>query len=175
MNYHNITKDDMLNGTGLRVVLWLSGCDHHCEGCQNPQTWDYHSGIPFDDDAKQELFDDLNNDYIDGITFSGGDPLNYKNIREVIDLEKEIKSKFPDKSIWIYTGFTMDEIFNRNINLISKYERYLCDNNVNPFYIIKDLEMFTDVIVDGRFEKDNLSPNKPWVGSKNQTVNYLHK
>ena len=56
MNYHNITKDDMLNGTGLRAVLWLSGCEHHCVGCHNPETWDVNSGIPFDDAAKQELY-----------------------------------------------------------------------------------------------------------------------
>ena len=75
MNYHNITVDDMLNGDGLRTVLWVSGCMHHCRGCQNPQTWDAKSGIPFDEAAKEELFADLSRDYMDGITFSGGDPL----------------------------------------------------------------------------------------------------
>ncbi|MBQ7103827.1 MAG: 4Fe-4S cluster-binding domain-containing protein, partial [Anaerotignum sp.] len=73
MRYHNITKDDMLNGEGLRVVLWVSGCPHRCKGCHNPQTWDPESGIPFDEDAEKELFEVLSRDYISGITFSGGD------------------------------------------------------------------------------------------------------
>ena len=73
MRYHNITKDDMLNGEGLRVVLWVSGCPHRCKGCHNPQTWDPESGIPFDKEAEQELFEVLSRDYISGITFSGGD------------------------------------------------------------------------------------------------------
>ena len=76
MRYHNITKDDMLNGDGLRVVLWVAGCSHHCKGCQNPITWDPDGGIPFDEAAKQEIFEQLDKDYISGITFSGGDPLH---------------------------------------------------------------------------------------------------
>lgn len=79
MRYHNITKDDMLNGDGLRVVLWVAGCGHHCKGCQNPITWDPNGGIPFDDAAKAEIFEQLDKDYISGITFSGGDPLHEAN------------------------------------------------------------------------------------------------
>ena len=72
MNYHNITKEDMLNGEGVRVVLWLSGCEHKCKNCQNPQTWNHDSGIPFDEDARQELFEAIDKDYITGVTLSGG-------------------------------------------------------------------------------------------------------
>ena len=75
MRYHNITKDDMLNGEGLRVVLWVSGCSHHCEGCHNAVTWDPEGGLVFDAAAEEELFSLLSRDYISGITFSGGDPL----------------------------------------------------------------------------------------------------
>ena len=75
MRYHNITKDDMLNGEGLRVVLWVSGCSHHCEGCHNAVTWDPEGGLAFDAAAEEELFSLLSRDYISGITFSGGDPL----------------------------------------------------------------------------------------------------
>ncbi|MEI3006705.1 MAG: 4Fe-4S cluster-binding domain-containing protein [Ruminococcus bicirculans (ex Wegman et al. 2014)] len=74
MNYHNITKDDMLNGDGLRTVLWVSGCNHHCKNCQNPQTWNRDSGIPFDFDTIFEICNQLDKSYISGITFSGGDP-----------------------------------------------------------------------------------------------------
>ena len=99
MRYHNITKDDMLNGDGLRVVLWVAGCGHHCKGCQNPITWDPNGGIPFDDAAKAEIFEQLDKDYISGITFSGGDPLYEANRADVTALAKEIKE---------ISGFTPD-------------------------------------------------------------------
>ena len=86
MRYHNITKDDMLNGDGLRVVLWVAGCGHHCKGCQNPITWDPNGGIPFDDAAKAEIFEQLDKDYISGITFSGGEPTGQPEfLLEVLD------------------------------------------------------------------------------------------
>ncbi|MEI3407141.1 MAG: 4Fe-4S cluster-binding domain-containing protein, partial [Christensenellales bacterium] len=104
MNYHNITMDDMLNGDGLRTVLWVSGCAHHCRGCQNPQTWNPQSGIPFDDAAKEELFSNLSRDYINGVTFSGGNPLCSGNRETVGQLITEIHERFPQKTIWLYTG-----------------------------------------------------------------------
>lgn len=146
MRYHNITKDDMLNGDGLRVVLWLAGCPHRCPECHNPVTWDENGGIPFDDNAKNELFEIINKPYISGITFSGGDPLLLENIPELTVLIKEIKEKFPDKTIWLYTGYLWKEI--------------------------KDLELiqYIDVVVDGRFLV-NLKDNQlKWRGSSNQRV-----
>lgn len=145
MNYHNITKDDMLNGDGLRVVLWISGCSHNCYGCQNHETWDYKSGIPFDELAKQELFEQLDKNYISGITFSGGDPLNFHNAVEVLQLCVEIKEKFPSKTIWLYTGYQFEEIADMFLDAI-------------------------DVLVEGRFEKDKEDINYPWAGSTNQRV-----
>ena len=146
MNYHNITKTDMLNGDGLRVVLWVSGCDHACKGCQNPQTWSVHSGIPFDEDAKKELFEELSKDYVSGITFSGGDPFHTSNRNEVLELIKEIKVKFPNKTIWVYTGYTWEHI--------------------------KDLAImkYIDVLVDGRFVEELADVNYPYAGSTNQKV-----
>ena len=96
MHYHNITKDDMLNGEGLRVVLWVAGCSHGCKNCQNPITWDPNGGLPFDEAAKAEIFAELEKDYISGITFSGGDPLYMET--------------FPDKKTWLYTGYLWEEI-----------------------------------------------------------------
>ena len=110
MRYHNITKDDMLNGEGLRVVLWVSGCSHHCKNCQNPVTWDPEGGLFFDEAAKEELFAELEKDYISGITFSGGDPLFPGNRQDITALLKEIREKFPDKNIWMYTGFSWEEV-----------------------------------------------------------------
>ena len=112
MRYHNITHDDMLNGDGLRVVLWVAGCDHCCKGCQNPSTWDPEGGLLFDDAAKQEIFEQLDKSYISGLTFSGGDPLFSSNRTAVRQLAEEIKAKYPDKTIWLYTGFTWEAVRN---------------------------------------------------------------
>lgn len=107
MNYLKIEHEDVCNGTGLRVVLWLSGCSHHCYNCQNPQTWNPNSGIPFDEAAKQEIFDELSKDYISGITITGGDPLYESNLSDVLSLIKEIRISFPEKTIWLYTGYKL--------------------------------------------------------------------
>ena len=146
MNYHNITKDDMLNGDGLRVVLWVSGCTHCCDGCQNPETWEISSGIEFDKAAYDELFTALEPDYISGITFSGGDPLHPFNKEEVLKLAKEIKEKMPEKTVWLYTGFLWEEI--------------------------KDAIDLTniDVLVDGEFKQELNDNNLKWIGSSNQRI-----
>ena len=105
MRYHNITKDDMLNGEGLRVVLWVAGCSHNCPECHNPVTWDIRGGIPFDQAAKDELFEELQKDYVSGVTLSGGDPLHPDNREETGRLIDEICDRFPGKTIWLYTGY----------------------------------------------------------------------
>lgn len=151
--YHNITKQDMLNGDGLRVVLWLSGCSHKCPGCQNPITWNENKGLDFDKNALQEIFDELNNDWCSGITLSGGDPLFLGNRQFVRSLIKDyIKPKFPNKTIWIYTGYTWEELQNK-YNLM-----------------MDEILPLIDVLIDGKFEINKISPNKPWVGSSNQRV-----
>ncbi|MGN0400243.1 MAG: anaerobic ribonucleoside-triphosphate reductase activating protein [Blautia sp.] len=146
MRYHNITKDDMLNGDGLRVVLWVAGCSHCCKECQNPITWDPNGGIFFDQAAKKEIFDQLDQSYIAGITFSGGDPLYVHNILEVTEFAKEIKEKYPDKTIWLYTGSLWEELQDEKIL------KYL------------------DVIVDGEFMVDKKDVSLKWKGSSNQRV-----
>lgn len=146
MNYHNITKDDMLNGDGLRVVLWVSGCSHHCKGCQNPVTWDPEDGVRFDEAAREEIFEQLSKNYISGITFSGGDPLFPGNEKEVTDLARIIRETFPEKTIWLYTGYLWEEIKDKEIL------RYL------------------DVCVDGRYEESLRNTQLHWKGSANQRV-----
>ena len=101
MRYHNITKDDMLNGDGLRVVLWMAGCSHGCYKCQNPITWDPKGGLLFDEEAKAELFEALGKSYTSGVTFSGGDPLFMESRSDLLKLVKEIKEKFPTKTMWL--------------------------------------------------------------------------
>ena len=147
MKYHNITKDDMVNGDGLRVVLWTAGCEHHCKGCQNPCTWNPDDGLDFDDEAKREIFAELDKPYISGITFSSGDPLATYNRTEVLAFAKEIKEKYPNKTIWAYTGYTYEALSKGNVDL----------SNI-------------DVLVDGPFIEELKDVTYHWAGSTNQNV-----
>lgn len=146
MQYHNITKDDMLNGDGLRVVLWVAGCTHGCKECQNPVTWDPNGGLLFDERAKEELFEQLEKSYISGITYSGGDPLYVGNREAITALAKEIHEKFPEKTQWLYTGYEWSQIQNEAII------------------------PYLDVVVDGRFEVEQKDTKLHWKGSANQKV-----
>lgn len=173
INYHNITHDDMNNGDGLRVVLWLSGCSHYCYNCQNPQTWNPDSGISFDESAKQEIFNELSKDYISGITFSGGDPLYENNLDEVLKLIKEIRISFPEKTVWLYTGYTWNSIMNYELTSDFTEEDVLFD-----YHMKKDFEMIkrkniiklVNVLVDGEYIDEQKDLTLKWRGSKNQHV-----
>lgn len=154
MRYHNITKADMLNGDGLRVVLWLAGCSHHCQACQNPITWDANDGLIFDEEAKGEVFAELEKSWCSGLTLSGGDPLYIGNREEVSLLVKEIKLKFPDKNIWCYTGYTWEELM----------KQVKDDNN------IKTILDNVDVLLDGRFVLSLALEKLHYVGSSNQRI-----
>ncbi|MDE6881676.1 MAG: anaerobic ribonucleoside-triphosphate reductase activating protein [Lachnospiraceae bacterium] len=146
MRYHNITRDDMLNGDGLRVVLWVAGCSHCCKDCHNPITWDPDGGVLFDEQARQELFGQLEKPYISGITFSGGDPLHAANRLAVRELMEEIRERYPDKTIWLYTGDRWEDI--RHYSLME----------------------YVDVLVDGEFVSGLKDTKLRWRGSANQRV-----
>lgn len=136
MNYHNITYPDQNNGSGLRVVLWLSGCEHHCYKCQNPQTWDENNGIFFDKLAKNELFEELSKNYIKGLTLTGGDPLYVRNLDEVLNIIIDFRTIFGNKKdIWLYTGYTWEDIFYNNKNLKRRQIVTKCDVLVDGKYI----------------------------------------
>ena len=187
INYHNITYPYMNNGSGLRVVLWLSGCEHKCKGCQNPQTWDANSGILFDEKAKEELFRELDKDYISGLTLTGGDPLHPSNLDGVLDIVTEFNKRhrttqdivsnkddnhnilnenvnkirllMPEKTIWIYTGFLWEEI---DINLDLDFNFY--------WQRRRDILYKCDVLVDGRYIDSQRNISAKWKGSDNQRV-----
>ena len=149
MNYIKITKVDIANGPGCRTVLWVSGCVHACPNCHNQQTWNPNSGIPFDDEAIKEIYAELENPYVDGITFSGGDPLHPLNYNTILWLCTQIKLKYPNKNIWLYTGYSLDTVK----------------------LIYSDILEYVDVLVDGTFIEKLKSPDKHWVGSSNQKIN----
>ena len=165
MRYHNITTADMMNGEGLRVVLWLSGCSHHCYNCQNPVTWDENDGLIFDESAKEELFRELDKDYISGLTLSGGDPLHEANLDGVLDLVNKIRLSFPNKTIWIYSGYQWSEVFNDGV--------YLTRDCVG--WKRREIVKKCDVMIDGKYMDSLRDPQLKWRGSSNQHVINIEK
>ena len=146
MNYHKIETFSINNGNGIRVVLWVSGCSLNCKNCQNPETHDPNAGELWTQESEQELFEALNKDYISGITFSGGHPLEHYNIDTIKNISKRIKQKFPNITQWLYPGCLWENI--------------------------KDLEImkYLDVIVDGPYIDELRDISLKWRGSLNQRV-----
>lgn len=152
-----ITGPDILQGCGIRCSLWVSGCKHQCPFCQNKWTWKYEQGKFFSFN-KEEIFEEiskfLSKDYYKGITFSGGDPLCQDNdgLCELYEIISFIRQEFPQKDIWLYTGFTMEEIKNSKNYMLNK--------------IVEDI----DVLVDGRFVNNLKDISLKFRGSSNQTI-----
>lgn len=149
MNYSGIINCSLVDGNGFRVALYVSGCKHKCEGCHNPETWDFNNGKPYTAEVETILFDRVDKPYIKGLTLTGGDPLF--SCKDVLALLKRFREKFGNtKDVWLYTGCTMDEILSDNEK---------CD-------IVK----LCDIIVDGRFKIELRDTNLPFRGSKNQKI-----
>ena len=146
MRYNRIRKMDISNGPGIRVSIFMQGCEFHCKGCFNPETWDFKCGNEFTDETIEKVLDLCNYDHIVGLTILGGEPMHPVNIEGTTKLAKEFKKRFPKKSLWVWTGF--------------QYEK------------IKDKEVFKyiDVLVDGQFKAELFSPKLRWKGSSNQRV-----
>lgn len=163
MRYHNITKDDMLNGDGIRVVLWVAGCSHHCKNCQNPETWDPKGGLKVTADVLNELYEELDKDYVSGLTFSGGDPMHYANLFDERSIIASVRNRFPGKSIWLYTGYTWEQLTEGklipeagNAEMLKKLRKEIAES--------------VDVLVDGEYIEDLRDVSLPWRGSRNQRV-----
>ena len=150
MNYEKIDKCSVSNGTGIRTVLWVSGCDIHCRNCHNQQTWDFNSGIPFTDDTMQEILYDLSKPYIKGLTLSGGHPLDPHNAPKVLEIVKRVKMVFPNKDIWIYSGYVWEDIIKDNT--------------------LKEILKCTDVLVDGAYVDELRDISLAFRGSSNQRI-----
>ena len=156
MNYLQIEKASVANGPGVRVVLWVAGCSIHCKGCQNPESWDFNAGKLFNESSEKELFEALNKPYIRGITFSGGNPMEKENIRYIDYLIREIKDRFPNKDVWMYTGHRLSE----DDFGLTKY-------NMN-FY--SETFKLCDVVVDGPYIEEQRDITLKFRGSKNQRL-----
>ena len=150
MNYEKIDKCSVSNGVGVRTVLWVSGCDIRCRNCHNPQTWDFDSGIPFTEETMQELLYDLSKPYIKGLTLSGGHPLDPHNAPKVLEIVKRVKMVFPNKDIWIYSGYVWEDIIKDNT--------------------LKEILKCTDVLVDGAYVDELRDISLAFRGSSNQRI-----
>ncbi len=158
MYYGNINKFDIANGEGIRTTLFVSGCRNRCKNCFNPETWAFDYGKPFDEKAKEILWQSLANPAVRGLTVLGGEPMEPENQRDLLPILQEFKEKFPDKTLWIYTG-----------NL---YEELMGEMGESPkaLPITKEILALADILVDGRFVEEEKSIGLRFRGSKNQRV-----
>ena len=150
MNYEKIDKCSVSNGSGVRAVLWISGCGIHCRNCHNQQTWDFNSGIPFTEETMQELLYDLSKPYIKGCTLSGGHPLDPHNAPKVLEIVKRVKMVFPNKDIWIYSGYVWEDIIKDET--------------------LREILKYTDVLVDGAYVDELRDISLAFRGSSNPRI-----
>ena len=159
MNYSGIKYCDMMNGDGLRTVLFVSGCSHHCPSCHNPQTHDPRYGHQFTIGTMTEIMESLRMEFCSGLTLSGGDPLYPDNRNEVMRIVETVKGEFGNKkSIWLYTGYTWDEL-----------QKQIQDGDITLATILRNI----DVLVDGRFVVERKRLGLHWRGSDNQKILHL--
>ncbi len=156
MNYADIKKIDVANGEGVRVSVFVSGCNHHCKGCFNQCAWDFNYGKKFTEKEEQQIIDYMNHDYISGLSLLGGEPLEPKNQEGLLPLVKKVKEKFPNKDIWCYTGFDFEK------DVVGK----MAKNNETTRELLK----YIDIIVDGKFEEDKKDLKLQFRGSSNQKI-----
>lgn len=156
MRYANIKEYDVANGPGVRVSLFVSGCRHHCKGCFNEEAWDFNYGNEYTKDTEDHIIELLKRDYISGITFLGGEPLEPENQEMISKLAKRVRKELPEKSIWCFTGYRFDN------DVMKKMYKFL------PY--TKDIIENVDVIVDGKFMEDKYNPSLRFRGSENQRL-----
>ncbi|GFR65118.1 anaerobic ribonucleoside-triphosphate reductase-activating protein [Elysia marginata] len=155
MNYLQYYPIDVVNGVGTRCTLFVSGCDHFCKGCHNSSSWNAAGGPPFTAEMEDQIIKDLGDTRInrDGLSLSGGDPLFPGNIDGILKLVKRVKTEYPDKDIWLWTGYTLETL--------TDSQREIMD--------------YVDVLIDGKFELDKRDLSLAWRGSSNQRVIHLHE
>ena len=146
MNYGAIKKNDIANGIGVRVSLFVSGCRNHCDGCFQPQTWDFDYGLPFTKEREEEILKALRPSWIQGLSILGGEPMEPENENVLLPFIKRVKETYPKKDIWLYSGYTYEELKGRKIL------------------------QYVDVLVDGRFEEKLRDPSLAFRGSSNQRI-----
>ncbi len=148
MRYNKIRKMDVSNGPGIRVSIFLQGCEFHCKNCFNPETWSFKSGKEFNEDAINRVLELADKETISGLSILGGEPMHPKNIEGTIELAKKFKEKFPKKTVWVWSGFLYEDVLKRDPEVFN----------------------YIDVMVDGQYVDELHDPTLRWKGSSNQRV-----
>lgn len=161
MYYGEIKKNDIANGEGVRVTLFVSGCTNRCKGCFQPETWDFDYGKPFTPETENEIIKALEPSYINGLTLLGGDPFEPRNQRDLLPFVKKIRSQYPNKTIWAFSGFTYDEL--------TKDGSYCRCTETD------ELLGLLDILVDGRFVEELKDISLVFRGSSNQRIIDMNK
>lgn len=156
MNYCNVKNCDIANGVGVRVSLFVSGCRNRCKNCFQPETWDFNYGKPFDAQTEEKLMKMLAPSYINGLTVLGGEPMEPENQRALLPFLKKVKAAYPQKTIWLYTGFTLEELRSPDCRAHTEYTEEI-------------LKLLT-VLVDGRFVEEKKNISLRFRGSENQRL-----
>ena len=160
MNYGAIKKCDIANGVGVRTVLFVSGCTHHCKGCFQPETWNFDYGERYTKETEDEIIESLRPDYVDGITLLGGEPFEPENQRELVKLLRRIKKELPQKTVWSFSGYTYEELTGDS--------RAVCE-------VTNEMLSMLDVLVDGEFVEAKRDISLRFRGSENQRLIDMNK
>ena len=158
MYYGNIKKCDIANGEGVRTTLFVSGCRNMCKNCFNPETWAFDYGRPFTDEVKEEIFATFKNPVVRGLTILGGEPMEPENQRALLPFIREFKSRFPNKTLWIFTGNLYEEL----TGALGEHPKHLD--------ITEEILSLTDILVDGRFIEEQKQLGLRFRGSANQRI-----
>ena len=156
MNYAEIKNCDIANGLGVRVSLFVSGCTHHCKNCFNEVTWDFYYGKVFDEKVEEQILEYLKPNHITGLTLLGGEPMEPSNQRALLPFIKKVKETYPNKDIWMYSGYVFDK------ELLQE-SRARCE-------VTDELLSYIDVLVDGRFVEELKDLSLKFRGSSNQRI-----
>lgn len=150
MNYLQYYPTDIVNGEGTRCTLFVSGCEHACKGCYNQKSWSFSAGVPFDQAMEDQIIRDLQDRRIkrQGLSLSGGDPLHPRNVPTLLALVKRVKTECPDKDVWLWTGYKLSELNELQQQMLP----------------------YIDVLIDGKFVKEQAAPSLAWCGSANQVI-----
>lgn len=153
MNYATIKSYDIANGPGVRVSLFVSGCEHYCKGCFNSEAWDFKYGSEYNQDTTDQLFKYIKPNYIQGLSILGGEPLHPDNQSEVLKIVQKCRAEYPEKDVWIYTGYTYEDIISGKVGKFSN-----------------DILKYIDVLVDGKYVEDLKDISLNFRGSSNQRI-----
>ena len=156
MNYATIKNCDIANGPGVRVSLFVSGCTHRCPGCFNEEAWDFHYGKPFTQETIDEILSMLQPSHVKGLTLLGGEPFEPENQPEIVKLLRQVKQKYPEKSIWTFSGYLFD--------------KDILAGRLGPWDITKEFLSYLDVLVDGPFVQAKKDLTLRFRGSSNQRL-----